>query len=109
MSGRQRSARYEDKADDLHPTFFSPHLLFGHLVRYFPDELWNGVDDNRQRASQEAMRRQQAQRLQCSGNVCTVLVVFDRSASLNVRFGSLADMATTSRDVRFTPDNGHAS
>jgi hypothetical protein len=26
----------------------------------------------------------------------------------NVRFGSLADMATSQRDVRFTPDNGHS-
>ena len=25
----------------------------------------------------------------------------------HVRFGSIADMATNPRDVRFTPDNGH--
>jgi hypothetical protein len=27
----------------------------------------------------------------------------------HVRFGSLADIATRSRHVRFTPDNGHSS
>jgi hypothetical protein len=30
-------------------------------------------------------------------------------AAQNVRFGSLADITTRSRHVRFTPDNGHSS
>jgi hypothetical protein len=32
---------------------------------------------------------------------------FTVEAAVNVRFGSLADISTSPRDVRFTPNSGH--
>jgi hypothetical protein len=35
--------------------------------------------------------------------------LYPPSLSENVRYGSLADILTSSRHVRFTPDSGHSS